>query len=293
MLNTELHWPKSYSESFGNNLDDEFLESSQGFAPKTRIHFQVGNFTVKTADRLAELQSAMKLRYSVFRSEFGIPETADQCDMDRYDLHSDHLLILDNLTNLTIGTYRLSASNFANQYYSETEFDLTEVLKLPGNKLEVGRACVHPNYRNGAIINLLWRGLITYAKLHDVRYLFGCSSIRTIEPRLAAILLRGLEDRGFATQLHQVNPKPNYLIPNFDWHYQTTQYRALHLDRDMWDFWVPPLLKSYFKAGARVLGQPVLDLNFYCIDFFTLLDLNCVSPQFERKFESWCAPSTT
>jgi hypothetical protein len=31
--------------------------------------------------------------------------------------------------------------------------------KLPANKLELGRACVHPNYRNGITIALLWEGI--------------------------------------------------------------------------------------------------------------------------------------
>jgi hypothetical protein len=41
---------------------------------------------------------------------------------------------------------------------------------------EVGRACVHEDYRNTAASFLLWKGIASYATLCYARYLIGCWS---------------------------------------------------------------------------------------------------------------------
>jgi putative hemolysin len=47
---------------------------------------------------------------------------------------------------------------------------------------------------------------------------------------------------------------------------------------------IPPLLASYMKAGARVGEYPALDRAFECIDYFTLLRIKDLNPLFERRY---------
>ena len=44
-------------------------------------------------------------------------------------------------------------------FYTSSEFDLTKVLNSykPNQILELGRSCVHKDYRNGKIMTLLWK----------------------------------------------------------------------------------------------------------------------------------------
>jgi putative hemolysin len=39
------------------------------------------------------------------------------------------------------------------------------------------RSAVHPDYRNGAVITLLWAGLARFIEEHGFDYLIGCASI--------------------------------------------------------------------------------------------------------------------
>ena len=123
------------------------------FQPKLQFVFDFRNYRVKTAHTTQELKEVLRLRYKVFKSE-DVNDVA--YDFDRYDLLGDHILLIDKTENKIIGTYRLLSSQFTNEFYSENEFELTELLEQDKNFLELGRACIHPDHRNGITINLIW-----------------------------------------------------------------------------------------------------------------------------------------
>jgi putative hemolysin len=73
-----------------------------------------------------------------------------------------------------IGTYRLQIQPPYQAWYTATEFHMRRIVKhLPGNKLELGRACVHPEHRNGITIALLWEGIAAYMIASQTSYMFG------------------------------------------------------------------------------------------------------------------------
>ena len=45
---------------------------------------------------------------------------------------------------------------------------------------------------------------------------------------------------------------------------------------------MPPLLGSYFKAGAKVYSPPALDRDFSCIDLLTILNMQTWTPSIMR-----------
>ncbi len=47
---------------------------------------------------------------------------------------------------------------------------------------------------------------------------------------------------------------------------------------------MPPLLKAYARLGARVCGGPCLDPDLEVADLLMLLDMNDLSPTYERHF---------
>ena len=155
--------------------------------PSIPIQFENKYFEVKTATEVEELSQVLKLRFEVFHKEFSGKKIKFQYieyDIDVHDFFCDHLIVKDKKSNQIVACYRLLPSALEktfNHYYSEIEFDLTSFLKLPGNKLELGRACVDKNYRTGAVITLLWKGICEYAKKSNTRYLFGCTSIKKNE----------------------------------------------------------------------------------------------------------------
>src|SRR5215510_10011885 len=103
---------------------------------------------VKLATSLAEIDRAMRLRFEVFNLELqeGLRSSYDKgYDSDPYDAYCDHLIVKEIASDSVVGTYRLLRKSRAEKqigFYSENEFDLSNLLKLPGDLLELGRSCI-------------------------------------------------------------------------------------------------------------------------------------------------------
>ena len=54
-------------------------------------------------------------------------------------------------------------------FYTAHEFDLGGVRCADGEIMELGRSCVEPEYRTGAVMQLLWRGIADYIDSHRRR----------------------------------------------------------------------------------------------------------------------------
>jgi putative hemolysin len=255
----------------------------KNFRAHIPICIEKKNFIVKTADSREELYSALKLRHDVFLSELLKKHKRSGVDKDRFDKLCDHLVIIDKRTNSLIGTYRLQSSLHTKKWYTATEFHMKQIKRLPGTKLELGRACVHPDHRNGVTIALLWEGIRAYVEASGTNYLFGCSSIKTTDREEVSLIYNYLLKNGFLSHEHRVRPKGKFRMPGMK-----KQMRAYPsdgvttLDAGMKGK-IPSLLNSYLKVGAKVCGTPALDKSFKCIDFLTLLDVSEMQKQHIRK----------
>lgn len=220
-----------------------------------------------------DTRAALALRYRVFVQEMGaqveVPEAG--IERDRFDAHCDHLLVRDLDRGEVVGCYRILTDEQALRaggYYSETEFDLTRVLSMPGRFLEVGRSCVHPDYRDGAVIGLLWRGLAEFACARGFDYLIGCVSV-PLSHGVGAVraLYEKLQGKlcGAAYRVFPRTPLPPARAASF-----STP--------------LPPLLKAYLRAGATLGGEPAWDPHFNVADFFVLLSLEQMTPRYVRRF---------
>ena len=129
--------------------------------------------SVRLAETQAEIEAAQRLRYQVFAQELGAEiESDDGRDVDPYDEHCHHLLAFDDATGEVIGCYRLITEETAKKvggWYSEHEFDLEPLKDILPQTVELGRACTHPDYRNGGLVMLLWTGLVKFMKDENLR----------------------------------------------------------------------------------------------------------------------------
>ncbi len=152
-----------------------------------------GNLGVRIAAGAAEIDAAQALRYRVFYQEMGARADAAMAatgrDSDAFDTVADHLLVVDHAIGPgpegVVGTYRLIRSDAAakiGRFYSADEYDLAPVLNFSGQVMELGRSCVHPDYRNRSVMQMLWRGIAAYVFLHRIELMFGCASLPGIEP---------------------------------------------------------------------------------------------------------------
>ena len=249
------------------------------FTRKVKVDFKVRDYRVKTVDSPSELKQVLALRRSVFHYEFAGKWLSLRSDQDEFDVAADHLAIFDEKAGVVAGVYRLIASSFRAPFYSATEFDISQFLANDGTKLELSRACINRNYRNGVVIALLWRGIAEYAKSAGIDYLFGLSSINTVDVRRIAEIHRYFDDSKILLDDYKISPRGKYRIDGFEQVYAKTQGGPGVAPEAM-----PPLFKTYIKAGAKVCSQPVIDRDFNCADWLTVLDMRGLTAAYDKKY---------
>ncbi len=227
------------------------------------------------ADSEALIKEAQALRYRVFAREMGakLKTRSEGLDYDEVDSYCDHLLVYDNVNKKIVGYTRLlneSQAKRLGRFYSQDEFNLDQILALPGRFLEIGRTCVDPDYRGGAVLTTLWSALVQYALEGEFNYLLGCASI-TPGPSGFAVdaVYRNIDAKNIAPASIQV--KPSIPVPD-----------ALRCQRD--ESGIPPLLKAYLRFGALICGEPYWDEDFNCMDLFVLLPLDQLKDRYSKHY---------
>ncbi len=223
----------------------------------------------------AELLEAQRLRYKVFAEEMGanLPSADEGIDRDVYDQYCEHLLVREVTENKVVGTYRILSPASAEQaggYYSQTEFDLTRLLHLSDRMVELGRSCVHWDYRDGATITHLWGGLAKYMLQNQYEYLIGCASISMADGGHSAASIYRKLHRLYAAPV-EYTVFPRCPLP-------------LHALNQQLDAPIPPLLKGYLRLGAYICGEPAWDPEFNTADLLILLPMSRMSSRYAKHF---------
>lgn len=257
------------------------LEKIREFKPRQSIYYESEDFIVKTAEVSAELLSVLELRHEIFVRQWQGRTHFSGLDADEFDFLGDHLLIINKADNKIVGTYRVLCSHFTQEFYSQSEFILDQFLQWPSVKLELGRACIHNEYRNGNTIDLLWKGLSRYIKSTEARYLFGCASIKSVDMNILAALYKDFAQKNLWTDEYQLRPVSKYRFPQA---IDIEQTQSSKLSKQELRDLIPPLLRSYFHAGAKVYGQPAWDKVFACTDLLTILDMSALNTKFKQRY---------
>ncbi|MFZ5558954.1 MAG: GNAT family N-acetyltransferase [Pseudomonadota bacterium] len=222
-----------------------------------------------------EVLEALRLRYRVFGEEMGarLKSAHPGIDRDLFDAYCEHLLVRDVETNEVVGTYRILRPEQAQRlggYYSEDEFDMVRLGHLRERIVEIGRSCVHPDYRSGATIALLWSGLGDYMRRHGYGYLIGCASMSMGDGgHVAASTYRRLVESYMCPVEYRVQPRCPLPIEALNSGLKVT---------------VPPLIKGYLRCGAWVCGAPAWDPDFNTADLFLLMPMARVRERYVRHF---------
>jgi len=270
--------------NLANPMNLKRTNRMKNFRAHILICIEKRNYIVKTADTTEELREALRLRHEIFYQELLHRKKRSGIDHDRFDKNCDHLIIIDKRSGKIIGTYRLQSSLHTRKWYTATEFHMRHIKQLPGNKLELGRACVHPDYRNGVTIALLWEGISAYMDASESSYLFGCSSIKTLDRDEIHEIYHYLKHHGHVNEEHRVRPKSKFKVPGFKKTQHTRNQGHQLYDSSLTRDKIPSLLTSYLRIGAKVCGDPALDKSFKCIDFLTLVHVQDIQKSYSRKF---------
>ncbi len=249
--------------------------------PYREFSFQSGHYEVKIANETEELLNVLRLRFDVFYREFSTRRVRFPLlpyDVDHFDLWCDHLIVKDTRNDQVIAAYRLLPSGVGKEsFYSESEFDVSSLLNQEGEKLELGRACVHSGYRQGSVMSLLWKGLLKYAQLTNTRYLFGCSSIQRKDFHSFQNTIQTLEKRSALLETEAAIPRPKY---------STENHPIIHSEimSPTGESSLGSLMHMYIMAGARLSRMGAYDRDMDCLDLFTWIDLKEMPEAFAKRF---------
>ena len=226
-----------------------------------------------------DIREAQRLRFQVFNLEMnkGLRESYERgLDIDDFDPYCDHLIVRDGSSKEVVGTYRLLLGAKAGKhigFYSEREFDLSRIKRLDGELLELGRSCARKDFRDRALIPLMWQAIAQYVSAHGVRYLFGCGSLYTTDPREVSECYSLLKRKYFAGESFRVAPVAACRFEGVAGDLPIADEHGLFVK-------LPSLIKGYLRLGAVVCGPPALDREFGTADFLLLLDMRSLSTEY-------------
>ena len=239
--------------------------------------FQTSNILIKLASEKEEYDQIWKLRYFDLILNYNKDQVnEEEIDKDIYDDVCDHLIAVDTLTNKVVGTYRLIKKSHLKDikaFLTETEFDLSNLKQY--EILEVGRAVVKEEYRDGITISMLWKGVIRYAVSENIDFMIGTASFHGINP-------------------HDYEDTLSYLHYN---HLSSEEIRCYALKdsyspidlKEDYDLEVakknmPPLIKGYLRLGATIGDGAYLDVAFNSLDVLIVLKISEINPRYLKRY---------
>lgn len=257
-----------------------------------------GRFEIRLTRDPVDIAGAQALRYRVFFEEMGArpnPEMARlRRDFDDFDNICDHLLVSDMARepgDQVVGTYRLLRGDVARAsggFYTADEYDIAPFLERLGpdaRVCEIGRSCVHADYRNNATIQLLWRGLARYYVEHRSTHVMGCASLPGTDVGALALPLSFLYHQHLAPPEIRVRALPgrfermDLMAPG-----DVNARQALRV--------MPPLIKGYLRMGGVVGDGAVIDRQFHTTDVFVVLPMASLPEKYHAHFEREAALKT-
>ena len=220
-------------------------------------------------DNLKELQEVHRFRANQFSHQFGI-SFEDGLDQDLYDFGCEHAVLREKWTGEIVAYTRLKLfqGHEIGQSYSAKEFDVVPNFSHLPSILEIGRTCVHPQFRSGKALSMLWLNLVPKV-LWSMRakYVMGCVSIH-LEDNLA---------RAYYTH-RQIQQLADHQIIDI------RSNRAFEPERPEYSFpqdeRMPKLFDTYLGMQSKLSKQAFYDEDFKCLDYFVFLEINKIATSF-------------
>lgn len=254
---------------------------------------RMGPLEVRLAHKKGDVRRAQKLRYKVFYKDgTAIADAATQLtrrDKDAFDKICDHILVIDHAAKPSlsgkqpvVGTYRLLRQDVAARnggFYTDNEFAVSDMVDRHRDLkfLELGRSCVLPKYRNKRTVELLWHGVWSYVRKHNLDVMIGCASFEGTNPDQLALPLSFLHHYARAPDEWRAAAQPSrYVDMNRMAKDAINPKAALHE--------LPPLIKGYLRLGAYIGDGAVIDHQFGTTDVLIVLPVSAINTRYIDHF---------
>jgi L-ornithine Nalpha-acyltransferase len=253
---------------------------------------EAGSLAVRLAEDITELHFAQSLRYRVFVEEMGAraSDAMHQVkrDWDEFDSPCDHLLVVDRARkekgkNPVVGTYRLlrgQAGRSFGKFYTQSEYDIERLMALPYEVLELGRSCVHSDYRNRSSMQLLWRGIGAYVEHYGIGLMFGCASFPGTDTDSIRAQLSYLHHFHLAPENIRIRALPERYVEMDRMPKEQIEARKALAS-------LPPLIKGYLRLGGFVGEGAVADYDYNTTDVSILVPTANVTEHYYNRYGAW------
>lgn len=244
-------------------------------AKTSMLHQAKPVFSTRIAGTDEEIGAAQRLRYDVFVAELGgdgplVDHTA-RLEKDTFDRYADHILLLDEARaagDQVIGVYRVMTEDMARaagRFYCSEEYDLRPFYQSGKKLLELGRSCLHPDYRGGEAMFHLWSALADYVETRRIDLLFGVASFHGTDVAALSGPLSLLHQRHLARDALRVKAiGPTALSMDIEGPDALDRIAAV---RQM-----PALIKAYLRVGATVGEGAFVDYAFNTVDICIIFE---------------------
>lgn len=228
-----------------------------------------GRYAARAARTPEDLLACQGLRQRAFR------KTVEGIDADGFDSLCTHVMVEETKGGTLVCCFRvlpLQDGSEIDRCYSAQFYELSALRDFPGPMVEMGRFCIHPDWRDADILRVAWGALAAYVDQTGVELLFGCSSFQGTEAADHADAFAMLKDSHLA-------PKrwlPRVKAPNVFRFAQKLARQTPDLKRAM--LGMPPLLRTYLMMGGWVSDHAVVDRDLNTLHVFTGLEIRAIPP---------------
>ena len=236
-----------------------------------------------------DLVAAKRLRYRVFVEEFGAVgdgiDHEQQIEADSLDPWFDHLVLIDrnrdeSAQEHVVGVYRLLRGEVAMRecgFYSSSEYDLSALIDSGRTLVELGRSCVHRDYRASSAMFQLWRGLASYVLDNEIEIMFGVASFHGTDIAALAEPLAYLHRHHLAPEDMRVRARREHYV-------SLDRLRDEDVDRRRAMDSIPSLIKAYLRLGGFVGDGAFIDHEFNTIDVCLVMDTERMSSRHRNYY---------
>ncbi|RPE71629.1 ornithine-acyl[acyl carrier protein] N-acyltransferase [Pacificibacter maritimus] len=240
------------------------------------LNLRKSRYSVRLASQPADVLAAQRLRHMSFVKQ--AQNSPDSTDQDDFDAVCQHVLIEDRKSGQLVCCFRfmeLASGAEIAQSYSAQYYELEALSKYKGRMVEMGRFCVHPDWKDADILRIAWGAMTAYVDDNNIDMLFGCSSFHGADWALHADALAMLKHR-------HLGPKtllPRIKAPDV---FKFAARLRRKPDAKRAALAMPPLLKTYLMMGGWVSDHAVVDRDLGTLHVFTGVEISAIPPARKR-----------
>ena len=240
-----------------------------------------GRYKARLAESETDVRSCQNLRYLTFIQTRGLSDNPDPqgIDSDEFDADCRHMMVEDTRTGQLVCCFRmmpLESGADIGRCYSAKYYDLDALRDYSGPLVEMGRFCIHPAWKDPAILRVAWTAMTRFVDDNKVEMLFGCSSFQGVDAEDYSDAFALLSEKHIAPKRWLPRVKaPKVVLFGRQFKLRPPNMK-LALSR------MPPLLRTYLVMGGWVSDHAVVDNEMNTLHVFTGVEIARVPKSRQR-----------